>query len=126
MLTLTNRILPTGYDYQINFELVRDIQSNYKMFEIKQIEYTYENNTIINDMKYPTDDPNKIHPIYGLYLKGDVSQLHSELYYRNKENRTYADYDSNKVAPEDGKVNTELTAIYKDISGKRPTLDKAD
>lgn len=124
-LSLANRTLPTEQlFYTISYKLVRDNYKNYKMFEIKQLEF--EDNTYPTDAKYFGKELIK----YGLYLKNDENkkdvfyikddsmehvQLHdgsyvctqntiteavlSEMYYRNKAGHAYSDYDTEKVAP---------------------------
>ena len=61
------------------------------------------------------------------------SALLSEMYYRNKEGHSYADYDSNKIKVGDlvdGKIlevkDLLNYPIFKDITGKRPTLPRED
>lgn len=65
--------------------------------------------------------------------KYNPSALLSELYYRNKEGNSYSDYESNKMKVGDIIDNQTITLndivnknypIYKDITGKRPYLDK--
>lgn len=124
-LSLANRTLPTEQlFYTISYKLMRDNYKNYKMFEIKQLEF--EDNTYPTDAKYFGKELIR----YGLYLKNDENkkkvfyiknnsmeyvQLHdgsyvctqntiteavlSEMYYRNKAGHAYSDYDTEKVAP---------------------------
>lgn len=124
-LSLANRTLPTEQlFYTVSYKLIRDNYKNYKMFEIKQLEF--------EDNAYPTDakyfDKELIR--YGLYLKNDNNKKEvfyikdnsmehvqlrdgryvytqnaiteavlSEMYYRNKAGHAYSDYDTEKVAP---------------------------
>ncbi len=124
-LFLANRTLPTEQlFYTISYKLMRDNYKNYKMFEIKQLEF--EDNAYPTDAKYFGKELIR----YGLYLKNDENkkdvfyikddsmehvQLHdgsyvctqntiteavlSEMYYRNKAGHAYSDYDTEKVAP---------------------------
>ena len=124
-LSLANRTLPTEQlFYTISYKLMRDNYKNYKMFEIKQLEF--EDNAYPTDAKYFGKELIR----YGLYLKNDENkkdvfyikddsmehvQLHdgsyvctqntiteavlSEMYYRNKAGHAYSDYDTEKVAP---------------------------
>lgn len=124
-LSLANRTLPTEQlFYTISYKLMRDNYKNYKMFEIKQLEF--EDNAYPTDAKYFGKELIR----YGLYLKNDKNkkdvfyikddsmehvQLHdgsyvctqntiteavlSEMYYRNKSGHAYSDYDSEKIAP---------------------------
>ena len=62
-----------------------------------------------------------------------VSSLLSELYYRNKAGNSHSDYDSNKIKIGDNvdgkiiKITDVLNyPIFKDISGKRPTLPREE
>lgn len=125
VLSLANRTLPTEQlFYTISYKLMRDNYKNYKMFEIKQLEF--EDNAYPIDAKYFGKELIR----YGLYLKNDKNkkdvfyikddsmervQLHdgsyvctqdtiteavlSEMYYRNKAGHAYSDYDTEKVAP---------------------------
>lgn len=54
----------------------------------------------------------------------DPSILMSELYYRNKEGHSYADYDSNKIRIDKFTDSTPNLPIFKDITGKRLTLPR--
>ena len=124
-LSLANRTLPTEQlFYTISYKLVRDNYKNYKMFEIKQLEF--EDNTYPTDAKYFGKELIR----YGLYLKNDENKKEvfyikdnnmehvqlrdgsyvytqnaiteavlSEMYYRNKAGHAYSDYDTEKVAP---------------------------
>lgn len=156
ILGITGVNLPTGKDiiYKVDYSLERDNFLNYKNFEIKKIGYythQYKDNaatasemTAINSVQIP---------VYGLYLKTKTVKttvngvttetkiptttidLATEMYYRNIAGNQYADWDSNKAAVGDtvnGSVLTMNTIInkgypiYKDRSGKRPTLDYND
>ena len=124
-LSLANRTLPTEQlFYTISYKLIRDNYKNYKMFEIKQLEF--EDNAYPTDAKYFGKELIR----YGLYLKNDNNKkdvfyikddsmehvqlrdgsyvctqntiteaVLSEMYYRNKSGHAYSDYDSEKIAP---------------------------
>ena len=149
-LSLSNRVLPSNQlYYYINFELLRDSYKNYQLFDIKPITVTYEgvkydekgNIILPEDAMFAGSSM----PLYGLYFKEDKyeeikdkssnpiltlkesydpKRLHSELYYRNKENRAYSDYDGNKIGTSEG-IQYEFP-IFKDITGKRLTLPKEE
>ena len=119
-LNLKNRLLlDKKTPYYIKYELLRDRQSNHKLFEIVTTEIPIkEVNTLFND---------SVKNVWVSYLKlnGDVdlSILNSELYYRNKEGHSYADTDLNRVAP--GEAGYDLTKpIFKNKLGKRLMLPK--
>lgn len=119
-LNLKNRVLlDKKVSYQIEYELLRDRQNNHALFEIVSAVIPVEPvNTLFQDMVNEV----KVH-----YLKlkdgVTVSSLNSELYYRNKENNSYADTDLNKVAPgEDGYAFEK--PIFKNKLGKRLMLPK--
>lgn len=119
-LNLKNRVLfDKKTPYRIEYELLRDRQGNHKLFEIVTTEISVEKvNTLFND------GVERVRVSY-LKLKKDVdsSILNSELYYRNKERHSYADIDSNKVAP--GEAGYDLTKpIFKNKLGKRLMLPK--
>ena len=95
-LHLDNRSLPEGkVRYHIDYELLRDDQNNYKMFEIKKVKIAVKtvDEMIKSDVRY-------VEVCY-LALKEGVytKDLLSDIYYRNKENHSYADIDMNKVGP---------------------------
>lgn len=150
VLGLKNDVLKESkQNYTISYSLERDIQNNYKLFEIKILGY----------YKYPEDAlyAGTIVPIYGLYYKLEASsvytsklkqnsetqvytknsdqlqaihllaedhpsQLMTELYYRNISKTSSADYDTNKraVNPVDSLINGY--PIFKNINGKREYL----
>lgn len=119
-LNLKNRVLlDKKTPYYITYELLRDRQDNHKLFEIVTKEIPVkEVNTLFND------GVKEVRVSY-LKLKDDVdlSILNSELYYRNKEGRSYADTDLNRVAP--GEAGYDLTKpIFKNKVGKRLMLPK--
>ena len=96
-LHLDKRSLPDGkVRYHIEYQLLRDRQGNHKIFNIKKVKLAVSpvNEMIKSDVKF-------VEVCYlamndGFY----VSDLLSELYYRNSEGNSYADVDSHKIAPE--------------------------
>lgn len=133
-LHLDNRNLFDGkVRYSIKYELLRDRQKNYELFEIKECELQLKNP--VNEL-LKEDSTNSIKVSY-LALKESVSPnvLLSELYWRNKENHAYADYDENKIKPdiekdENGNISNVVIhtqyPIFKNTSGKRLMLDVED
>lgn len=96
-LHLDNRALPDGKArYHIEYELMRDSQSNHKIFEIKNVKLAVEpvNEMIKSDVKWV--EASYLTLKEGFY----VSDLLSELYYRNSEGISYADTDLHKKAPD--------------------------
>lgn len=96
-LHLDNRTLPDKKTrYHIEYEMMRDTQGNYKLFEIKHATVAVKtvNELLKSNVKYVD--------VYYLVLKEDayVGNLLSELYYRNNSGISYADVDAHKVAPE--------------------------
>ena len=95
-LYLDNRVLLNDKTkYYITYELQRDNKGNYKMFDIisekvaiKQVDELF------------ADDVNYINVSY-LVLKSNIniSNLLSELYYRNSEGHSYADDSNFKIIP---------------------------
>ena len=96
-LHLDNRTLPDGKSrYHIKYQLLRDNQGNHKLFEIKEakLAVTKVNEVIKSDVVY-------VDVCYLTLADGFfTTDLLSEIYYRNKQGRVYADIDANKVAPE--------------------------
>ena len=95
-LHLDKRSLPDGKSrYHIDYELLRDRQNNYKMFNIQKVKLAVKpvDEMIKSDVKF-------VEVCY-LCLNAGVytSDLLSELYYRNKEGIAYADSEVNKIAP---------------------------
>ena len=119
-LNLKNRVLlDKKTPYRITYELLRDRQGNHKLFEIANTEvYVKTVNTLFKD------SVDKIQVSY-LKLKEDVdlSSLNAELYYRNKAGHSYADIDSNKVAPGENGYNFGKP-LFKNKLGKRLMLPK--
>ena len=96
-LHLDNRTLPDGkVRYHIDYELMRDRQNNFKMFEIKKVKLAVKtvDEMIKSDVKYVEVCYLALKP--GAY----TSDLLSELYYRNSAYNSYADVDTHKLAPE--------------------------
>lgn len=130
ILGVANINLPTGEDiiYKVDYSLERDNFLNYKYFEIKKIgSYTHKYSSNAATSSKVTSISGVSIPVYGLYLKEgvNVTKLASELYYRNKDGHSYADWETSKVQPttktlED--IISQNLPIFKDRSGKRPTL----
>lgn len=96
-LNLDKRSLPEGKArYHIEYELLRDNQNNYKLFEIKHVKLAVESvdEIIKSDVKYVDVSYLAMKP--GTY----TTELLSELYYRNSAGIAHADYDTHKIAPE--------------------------
>lgn len=141
ILGVANINLPSGEDiiYKVDYSLERDNFQNYKNFEIREIGYythKYKGNGLENASVIAKLTSVKI-PVWGLYLKPNedgtarkVTDLATEMYYRNKAGHVYADWEENKIQP--GKDMTlpaiidKNYPIFKDRSGKRPTLDYND
>ena len=119
-LNLKNRVLlDKKTPYHITYELLRDRQGNHKLFEIAKATLDVTQvNTLFQDSVRAVD-------VYYLRLKDDtdLNSLNSELYYRNKEGHSYADTDSNKVAPGEDGYDFEKP-IFKNKLGKRLMLPK--
>ena len=126
IFALSDRVLPDSQlYYQVSYSLQRDQGGNYKQFEI----------VLIENLKVPKDAmfEGSVIPIYCLKLKGNQKSLLSEIYYRNKANHIYADYDINKIKIGDTVDGKALEVqdmldypIFKDITGKRPTLPREE
>lgn len=116
-LHLDNRVLPDEkVKYYIKYELLRDRQGNYKMFEIKTKSIKVESaNTLFGNV-------NEV-PVSWVKFTGDVTDLLSEVYYRNKAGHAYADISINKVDPTSNDYSI-YDPIFKDLSGKRLMLPK--
>ena len=145
-LQLSNRMLPNPeLFYQIEFTKERDNYLNYEKFDIKPLVFEDSNNTAVEKIILPPDAKfnGKTVIIYGLYLEDGVNptDLFSELYYRNKQGIAYADTESNKIEcviynngkpsgfkptiqNSNGTVSTLNLPIFKDKTGKRPTLPR--
>jgi hypothetical protein len=96
-LHLDNRALPDGKTrYHIEYELMRDHQGNFKIFEIKNVKLAVKtvNEMIKSDVKWV--DVSYLKLKEGFY----TSDLLSELYYRNSAGISYADTDLHKKAPD--------------------------
>ena len=119
-LNLKNRVLlDKKTPYHIKYELLRDRQGNYDLFEIENTEVdVQEVNTLFKD---------GVEKIQVSYLKlkniDALPTLNSELYYRNREGHSYADIESNKVAPGEDGYDFEKP-IFKNKLGKRLMLPK--
>jgi hypothetical protein len=96
-LHLDNRELPDGKArYHIEYELMRDNQGNHKIFEIKNVKLAIEpvDEIIKSDVRWV--EVSYLTLKEGFY----VSDLLSELYYRNSNGIAYADTDLHKKAPD--------------------------
>lgn len=146
LLNLKGVNLPTGKNiiYKIDFSLERDNFRNDQLFEIKKVGYykhQYQNQTK-SDSQLTKINEVEI-PIWGLYLKSNVTaiQLASELYYRNKAKKSYADWETNKCIAINEKPDYEYLKenqlsfetvikenypIFKNRAGQRTVLDKKD
>ena len=117
-LQLKNRLLlDNKTSYNITYELLRDSQGNYNLFEIcsQNIKLKDAVDTLVQDGVEEVQ-------VSWLKLKEGVN-LNSEIYYRNKEGHVYADFDVNKVSPSDPEYRLELP-IFKNTMGKRLMLPK--
>ena len=95
-LHLDNRALPDGkVRYHIEYKLLRDRFGNHRIFEIKKVKLAVKevHEMIKSNVTYV--DACYLALKEGVY----VSELLSELYYRNSAGNTFADYDTNKIAP---------------------------
>ena len=140
-LSLSNRVLPDKQvHYRIDFELLRDPWGNYKMFKIIPLNTIYNGESTTGGFILPDDAmfTGAFIPLYALCFSDDEAlykpeALYSELYYRNSAGNAYSDYDIHKLSTTvdpkiqngDKKIWYGLP-IYKDITGKRPTLPKED
>lgn len=103
-LTLSNRVLPVSQNkLSITYSLEEDMYNNKKYFKI-------DNN----------DE---------LYFIGNIYDLYSELYYRNKEGNSYPDKEDNMsetTKSGDTYILSEYynKPIFKDLSGKRLMLPR--
>ena len=114
-----NRVLlDNKTSYYVTYELLRDRQGNHNLFEICTDEVT------VDTIKTLFKPINSIRVSY-LTLKPGVriSDLYSELYYRNKRKVSYADADEYKVAPGDSSYSIDLP-IFKNKAGKRLMLPR--
>ena len=114
-----NRVLlDNKTSYYVTYKLLRDRQGNHNLFEIHTDEVKVDT---INTLFKPI---NSIRVSY-LTLKPGVriSDLYSELYYRNKRRVSYADSDIYKVAPGDSDYTPDLP-IFKNKAGKRLMLPR--
>ena len=95
-LYLDNRTLPDKKTrYHIEYELMRDRQKNYQMFEIKKVKIAVNtvNELLKKNVKY-------VEVCYlALQEHAHLNDMLSELYYRNKLGRSYADTDLNAMKP---------------------------
>ena len=114
-----NRVLlDNKTSYYVTYDLLRDRQGNHNLFEICTDEVEVET---INTLFKPI---NLVRVSY-LTLKStvNISDLHSELYYRNSRGVSYADADKYKVAPGDSSYSIDLP-IFKNKAGKRLMLPR--
>ena len=120
-LHLDNRTLPDNKTpYEIQYELLRDRQGNYKLFEIASADVALKKavNTLFED---------SVTSIKVYYLKFKdmkrAPELLSELYYRNSAGHSFADYEEYKLQPTGSVIHTHLP-IFKNKQGKRLILPK--
>lgn len=96
-LHLDDRALPDGKSrYHIKYQLLRDSYGNYKLFNIKEVKLAVKkvHEVIKSDVVY-------VNVCYLSLADGFfVTDLLSEIYYRNKAGIAYADTELNKIAPE--------------------------
>ena len=115
-----NRILlDNKTPYYVTYELLRDRQGNHNLFEIVEEEGSI---STINTLFKKGVDSVKVSY---LRLKDgvNISDLHSELYYRNSRGVSYADSENNKVAPGDSNYSIN-DPIFKNKAGKRLMLPR--
>ena len=105
-LTLSNRTLPTQeLYYTISFDLVRDVYSNYKLFEIKQLSF-WEGDQYPSDAKYA----DKKIIMYGLFLKDPTKEYVMNMGQGDYENALLDDnsytytLDNGEVYYREGKI----------------------
>ena len=118
-LYLDNRALLDGKtEYHLDYELQRDRQGNYKLFEIKRAQISVR--TVRTLLK---EEPVESIQVCYLVLRDSVNatELLSELYYRNKESISHGDTDLNMIAPTNGVIHMDKP-IFKNKLGKRLTL----
>ena len=130
-LHLDNRILfDEKSNYSIEYELLRDIQGNHNLFEIK-----HENVAVDLCNQLLADNVAFVKVGYlRLRDKAKVSDLLSEIYYRNAEGHSYADVDSNKLDTYIRNDSKEIIGriihtnkpIFKNSAGKRLNLPEND
>jgi hypothetical protein len=84
VLSLSNRTLPDeSTNYQITYDIEHDIYGNHKLFKIDKV----ATNADFANSKF-----NNSPDFYGLYIKSNsISNLFSELYYRNIANILHSD-----------------------------------
>ncbi len=121
-LYLDNRTLPDlKVPYQIKYELTRDRQRNYELFEIKSKDLK------VKEVKDLYNKNINTVTVYYLAIKDSlkIQNLLSELYYRNSAGHTYADFERYAIKPEKDKIHIELP-IFKNKSGKRLMLPEEE
>ena len=116
-LSLSNRTLPTEQlFYTISYKLMRDNYKNYKMFEIKQLEF--EDNNLCKGNAYPTDAK-----YYGREL------IRYGLYLRNNDNKKEVFYikgtSMKRVQLRDGSYVCTQNAITKEVLSEMYYRNKA-
>ena len=115
---LDKRLPDNKSDYKITYELIRDNQENHKKFAINT-----EDISLKDSVKTLHGDVVKVSVSYLTLTEPNANFMLSELYYRNKENHSYADIDANKVGPGELGYNIGLP-IFKNKLGKRINLPK--
>ena len=111
-LGLANRVIPfsdttKGITTKIVYELVRDEQENYKIFEIINNEnhaYLQLKQSKFEDVKDSSGNnitqENKIqYKAFSAEDKANLDSLNAELYYRNIQNHEYSDWPANSNQP---------------------------
>ena len=116
-LSLSNRTLPTEQlFYTISYKLMRDNYKNYKMFEIKQLEF--EDSNLCKGNAYPTDAK-----YYGREL------IRYGLYLRNNDNKKEVFYikgtSMKRVQLRDGSYVYTQNAITKEVLSEMYYRNKA-
>ena len=121
-LHLDNRVLPDKKTvYRIEYELLRDNQKNYTLFNI-----VTENVAVVETQELLKSEPTNYIEVSYLVMK-DITkskELLSELYWRNSAGNAYADVSSNAIKPNPD-IHIGLP-IFKNTAGKRLMLDKND
>ena len=116
-LSLSNRTLPTEQlFYTISYKLMRDNYKNYKMFEIKQLEF--EDNNLCKGNAYPTDAKYSGRKLirYGLYLRNNDNK--KEVFY-------IKDTSMKRVQLRDGSYVYTQNAITKEVLSEMYYRNKA-
>ena len=120
-LYLDNRVLPDKKtDYSVQYELLRDDQGNHKLFTIKQVTLTLDGAGVNELLK--SEPTTQITVNYLAVDRTKVTELLSEIYYRNNRGSASPDDIKNKIAPVNGIIQLGKP-IFKDKTGKRLMLE---